>query len=347
MSPSVYVGVDSGGTRTNVDVVAFGGPDGTHSTTYEVGESLSGALAPDQVPAVLRRILAPLPIKLDELGLADFVVYAWVSAAGYTPSTRDDYIYALTDIIPTIGGGRISAVGVANDAVSVLLGSHADGIVIAGTGSSVILRTPDRVLYQSGGHEWVACDYGSGVWIGLRAIRQAYRDFESGDDSVILERLREVYGLRPNDDRALIAKLRDLAIGDPNMKREIARFAASVCAAAERGDHGAQNIVKAEAEDLADNMAGSLRRKFTVEQLGAGLKIVQCGSLLANPFYRSSFEGQLDMRLLSGIDHRAEIEWERMVTGGPAAVQLAKEVEAGSTEMLKLDLAFRPAVVVP
>ena len=50
-------------------------------------------------------------------------------------------------------------------------------------------------------------DYGGGFWIGLKAIRQAYRDYESGVDSVLLQRLRQVYGIRPDDHHGLIAKL--------------------------------------------------------------------------------------------------------------------------------------------
>ena len=83
------------------------------------------------------------------------------------------------------------------------------------------------------------------------------------------------------------------------MKRKIARFAAEVCNAAERGDHDSQNIVKLEAEDLADVMAGSLRRWFGAVESLDGLSLVQCGSVMNNTFYRSTFESQLGMRLRS------------------------------------------------
>src|SRR5215472_18326584 len=62
---------------------------------------------------------------------------------------------------------------------------------------------------------------GSGFWVGLNAIRAAYRDFASGTDSVLLQRFRQVYGIRNDDGRAFIAKLRDLAIADSNMKRRL------------------------------------------------------------------------------------------------------------------------------
>ena len=99
--------------------------------------------------------------------------------------------------------------------------------------------------------------------LGCLQTRRAYGDLEAGIDSVLLQRLREQYGIQRTTTAASIEKLRDLAIADSNMKREIARFAASVCGAALRGDAEAQNIVKAEAEDLADVTAGALRRCYS------------------------------------------------------------------------------------
>lgn len=346
MTAGVFVGVDSGGTRTNVEIVVEDARGDKRSSSYEVGESLSGALSPSLIPQVLGRILAPLHLRLEDLAADDLPVFIWISAAGYSPWTRDDFTVALQDLGPTTLGGAIQSIGVANDAVSLLLGSRADGIVIAGTGSSVIVRSPEGQLHQAGGHEWVACDYGSGFWIGLKAIRRAYQDYEAGNDSVLLQRLRQVYGIRTDDNRGLIAKLRDLAIADPNMKKEIARFTASVCDAAERGDREAQNIVKGEAEELADVTAGLLRRQFAMDELTRGLGVVQCGSLLGNTMYRTSFEGQIELRLRSGIEQRVTISWQRVTTGGAACVRLAKDLPESPTDLLRLDIAFRPTIVV-
>jgi len=342
---NVFVGVDSGGTRTNVDVVVDTPSGETTSSSYEVSESLSGAIAPSLIPQFLGRIFAPLQMRLEELSAENFPVYIWISAAGFSPWTRDDFTTALHDIGPTVVGG-VQSIGVSNDAVALLLGSDADGIIIAGTGSNVIVRAADGTLHQAGGHEWVACDYGSGFWIGLQAIRVAYRNYEAGDESVLVQRLRQVYGIRSGDHRGLIAKLRDLGIADPNMKKEIARFTASVCDAAERGDRSAQNLVKEGAEDLADVTAGALRRQFTMDQLTGGLRLVQCGSLLNNQLYRSSFENQLELRLRSGAERRVEIAWQRVATGGAACVRLARGLKEDPTELLRLDIAFRPSVVI-
>ncbi|HYP22208.1 MAG TPA: BadF/BadG/BcrA/BcrD ATPase family protein [Actinomycetota bacterium] len=342
----VFVGVDSGGTRTNVTIEVSNGAGPSVGDCYEVEENLSGALKPELVPDTLRTILAPLEIVADEHGLDGLDVYVWISAAGFTPWTRTHYLGAMSDIAPGFLDGCIRSVGAANDGVSLLLGSRASGVVIAGTGSTVIVRSSDGKVHQAGGHEWVACDDGAGFWIGIRAIRQAYRDYESGTGSVLLQRFRQEYNVRARDDRAFIETLRELAIGHKDMKKEIARFAARVCQAAERGDKSAQNIVKGEAESLADVTAEALRRHFASAELSRGLSIVQCGSLLANEFYRKSFESQLEMRLRTDDRHAAQLTFERVATGAAAATQLAQDLAGSTDEMLELDSAFRPAIVV-
>ena len=345
LTPGTFVGVDSGGTRTNVQIVEWDDDSAAPTEgSYEVPSTLSGALREDLVPTTLRHTLAPLEMQADK-GSGSLPVHLWISAAGFTQWTRDRYVAALDELAPDLLDGRIRAVGVANDAVSLLLGLRADGSVIAGTGSSVIVRGPDGDLYQSGGHEWVACDYGSGFWIGLHAIRKAYRDLENGIPSVLLQRMHEHYGIRSGDDRALIHKLRDLAVGDENIKKEVAGFAAAVCRASERGDKAAQNIVKSEAENLADVTAEALRRTVPRDQLETGIKMVQCGSLIDNTFYRTNFEAQLEMRLLSGSDQMARIEWQRVITGVDAAICLAKDLMVDPERYLALDDAFRPAIV--
>ncbi len=344
MTQNTYVGIDSGGTRTNVTILVEGS-DGDRSATYESGDSLSGALSPSLMSATLRRMLAPLPRRLEDLSASSSDIYLWISAAGYSEWTRNDLIQAMEDALPAVGQAR--AMGCANDGVSALLGSRADGIVIAGTGSTTIIRSKAGELVQAGGHEWVASDDGSGFWIGLHAIRAAYRDFASGTDSVLLQRFRQVYGIRNDDGPAFIAKLRYLAIADSNMKKEIARFAASVCDAAVRGDPAAQDIVKKHSEDLADVSASLVRRQFSRSDLAAGITIIEVGGLISNELYRSSFEAHLELRLRTGLDERTVITWQRAVTATSACIQLARDLKEGNTGFLKLALTFRPAVVRP
>jgi N-acetylglucosamine kinase-like BadF-type ATPase len=343
MTQSTYVGIDSGGTRTNVRIVSEGS-DGERSTTYESGESLSGSLDPKAMPDTLQRIMAPLPRRLEDLGTSNSDIYAWISAAGYTERTRNDMINAMEVALAEFG--QVRAMGCANDGISALLGNRADGIVVAGTGSTAIVRSKSGKLTQAGGHEWVACDEGSGFWIGLSAIRAAYKDFARGMDSVLLQRFYQTYAIHNNDERLFIAKLRSLAIADAGMKKEIARFAGSVCDAAVRGDSAAQDIVKKHSEELADEFAHLVRRQFSTSDLATGIAIIEVGGLLSNEMYRSFFEAQIGLRLRTDGE-RTVIRWQRAVTATSACIQLARDLRERNEGFLTLDLAFRPAVVRP
>lgn len=340
---AVFIGIDTGGTRTNVEVNVRGKE--TNGLRFESASVLSGAVQPSQYAPALRKILAPVEAYWDENEFGGLPVYMFVGAAGFAVSTRDDFMNTLHDVIPTILNKSVVAAGACNDAVALLCGLGSDAVVIAGTGSTVLVKDKQGALHVAGGHDWVACDYGSGFWIGMRGIRQACREFEAGNDTVLLQRLKQQYGIRSTDHRAFIAKLRDLAITDENFKGEIARFASSVCAAAERGDTEAQNIVKAEAEDLADSAASSLRRRFGTGQLSGGISLVECGGLFGNDFYRSVFEAQVQLRLMTSSDDKADIKWRRVNTGSEAVMRLAETLQGSTEELIKLDMAFRPVIV--
>lgn len=342
MTQNAYVGLDSGGTRTNV-MIRVEDAGGVRKTHYESADSLSGSLDPLLMSATLQKITLSLPGKLEDLDASSSDIYVWISAAGYTERTRGHMIQAMQGTLTNFA--QIRAVGAANDGISALLGERADGIVIAGTGSTAIVRSKAGEMAQAGGHEWVACDDGSGFWIGLSAIRKAYSDFAGGQDSVLVQRFRQTYAVPSGDDRLFISKLRELAIANADMKKGIAHFARDVCDAGIRGDPVAQNIVKRHAEELADVFATLIRRQFSRSDLATGIVIVEVGGLFVSEMYRVFFESQLDLRLRAEKGERAVIEWRHAITAAESCIQLARDLSDGKDDFLKLELAFRPAVV--
>jgi len=111
VTPGIYVGVDSGGTLTNVDIVVQAADGHERRKSYEAPECLSGALEHALIPDVLRRILLRLPKELEDLTSEldpvtseELPTYVWVGAAGYTSWTRDEFTTALLDIRSTIPG---------------------------------------------------------------------------------------------------------------------------------------------------------------------------------------------------------------------------------------------------
>ena len=75
--------------------------------------------------------------------------------------------------------------------------------------------------------------------------------------------------------------------------------------------HVAQDIVKAEAEDLADFTASGLRR-FDPNPAADTTTGVLSGGLLSNEFYRRAFDNQVSMRLRSKEANLPAIRWLQM-----------------------------------
>lgn len=323
---TTLIAVDSGGTRTSIAVQEKGDDGPTY--TRQLDLVLDGTLDPDHYPGVLREILSSLEPHWADRDLAEEPAVVYISAAGFAAPTRLDFHDSLGEVLPHVLGGSLKSAGAGNDAVSLLLGYDADGVVIAGTGSNVVVRGSDGAAHQVGGDDWVAGDFGSGFWIGLRAIRQASKDLEAGVDSNVLTAFREVYGInrRRNFDESITAKFIELAVADADMKAEIARFAARICQAASDRIVEAQDLVKEEAEDLADSTARALQRRFTSDHLATGLVLVQSGSLLFNDFYRSAYESHLQLRLGSLGPDAAPINWINTRTGIDSALRLARRL---------------------
>ncbi len=341
----VFIAIDSGGTRTNVALVADRDGEPQVRRDREVNAALSGYLRPDAYPQVFRSILAPLESSWRELELEGSETYLFLSSAGYTTWSRDRFLDLMKEIIPTAFGGTVRVVGVANDAVALLLGMESDGVVIAGTGSNVLLRTQAGDIHQAGGHDWVAADTGAGFWIGLEAIRAVARAREAGLDTTLFQRFCSEYHIEPSDEAEVIEVFRKLAIADNDMKAEIAKFASNVCAAAQKGDEEAQRIVKAQAEDLALLLATALRRRLATEDIEDGLKIVLCGSVLGNPFYQSAFESMVGLTLFSGTDSKNLLKWIHVDDGMEAAIRLSRRLESDRDSLLSIGEMHLPIVL--
>lgn len=339
----LLVAIDSGGTRTNSELRLEGQRELVRR--FEAGVALSGYLESRLVAGVMQQILAPIEAFWRHEELQGTPVTIFIAAAGFAEISRDDFIEAIDTVVRESFDGNVELVGVANDAVTLLLGHDADAVVVAGTGSNVLVKTTEGKIYQSGGHDWVAADQGAGFWIGMDAIRQVAQDFESMEQSVLLSRFCEQYGLEMSNESQIIGRFRSLSVADSHMKADIARFSASVCSAAELGDVDAQNIVKRQSEDLADVTARAIRRRCDRTMIKSGLRLVECGGVLANEFYRGSFESQVRMRLLSVVDGGTiTLNWVRVTNGIEAAMAMAKTLPEKADNWLALSRSFRPVV---
>ncbi|WP_026918130.1 BadF/BadG/BcrA/BcrD ATPase family protein [Gordonia shandongensis] len=266
--------------------------------------SLSGYLDPREIPTVLDAILAPIENAWSQSAAGPVVVV--IGAAGFTPGLRDVFRAAIAQIMPRAFGGAVTGAAVMNDATALLLGHDADGVVVAGTGSSVLIRSGDDVV-TGGGHDWAASDEGSGFWIGLQGIRQVARDVDADRPSALRDAFGATYS--PRDD---VAGLRELAVAGPRMKAEIARFSAGVCAAAADGDTAATEVLRSEAHALVDLLAR------TAVRAGSPTSLVACGGMLTEPGYRTLVVREAE-RVVPGL------RW-RFVDDGLEAVERSADV---------------------
>lgn len=335
---TIDVAVDSGGTRTTIAMAVDGDPSGPRRFVSRA--TLSGYLRPDRVPATLREVVREAEADYLARGLAGTAVSVFVGAAGFADATRDQYRRALDELLADGFGGDVTVVGAANDAMTLLLGHDAGGVVIAGTGSNVVLRTPDDRIVQAGGHDWVASDQGSGFWIGLEGVRRVAQDLEDGVSSALVEAFGAHFGAPADVDK--VVQFRVLSVADDGMKARIAGFAAPVCRAAEAGDPAAERIVVGQADALAGLVARAVRRHL-VREAAAPIRLVECGGVLANEYYRALFEDGVMSYLRDGGVPQA-IVWHRVDSCLDAALNNARRLPTLAAAWRTLPLPFRPVI---
>ena len=321
----VRVAVDCGGTSSKaallVDSVdrAVPIPVRPVPVRFDGTATLSGYLDPARIGDVMCEILAPIERRYVDDGLGGARVVVVIAAAGFVDGLRDEYRRAADAVVAEAFGGAVETVAVMNDAVGLLLGHDADGVVVAGTGSSVLVRAIDGSIRQGGGHDWVAADEGSAFWIGLDGIRAVARDFEEGIETPLRWQFRRSYG-RPDQNSAdrEARTFRDLAVAGPRMKAEIARFAIGVCSAAAQGDARATGIVQTQSDELATTVARAMRgAKWPADR---DVTMVECGGMAGDRLYREAFRSAVERRthgLVGGI------RWHAVHDGLDAVAALA------------------------
>lgn len=288
------VGVDSGGTHTNIQILT---PDGTKKTVPEIDRSLTSNRSNTELREVSGEILS----VIQSYTMGD-PACVWINAAGYSAASKLRLEQLLAAAIVNLN----VRVGMANDGVSLLLAHDPELVaIIAGTGSVAMARDPAGEVMTRGGDEWVVADYGSAFWLGLNGIRAAYHALEGGPDTAMLNALLEHFSpLKDNDakrdTRVVVREIaRRLASLGTDTKPTIASFAPEVTRQAELGDDEAQKVVR----QAVDDLAGAAARVYRQLDAQAEERIVAARFLLSggvgyrSPFYFEAFRASLDQFL--------------------------------------------------
>jgi N-acetylglucosamine kinase-like BadF-type ATPase len=316
------VGVDSGGTHTNIQVLA---PDGTKKTVAEIDRSLSS----NRTNPELQKVCGEIFTVIHGHTSGD-PACVWINAAGYSAASR----YRLERLVAAAIPHLNVRVGMANDGVSLLLAHDSELVaVIAGTGSVAMARNSVGEVITRGGDEWVVADYGSAFWLGLEGIRAAYRALEGGPDTALLNCFLRHFSPLKDDDRDAKIIVREIArrlasLGT-DTKPTIALFAAQVTREAELGDDEAQKIVRHAVDDLA-GAAARVYRELAAQVEGRVVtpRFLLIGSVgYRSPFYFEAFRASLDQFLFDVRESIGRsIELECQLNGLSEALTLAQRL---------------------
>lgn len=321
------VGVDSGGTHTNIQVLT---PDGKKKSVPEIDRSLSS----NRSNAELREVSGEIFSLIQGYTMGD-PACVWINAAGYSAASKLRLEHLLASAIVNLN----MRVGIANDGVSLLLAHDSELVaIVAGTGSVAMARNPAGDVLTRGGDEWVVADYGSAFWLGINGIRAAYRALEGGPDTAMLNSLLEHFSpLKDNDakrdTRVVVREIaRRLASLGTDTKPTIASFAPEVTRQAELGDDEAQKVVRQAVDDLA-GAAARVYRELAAQAEGriVAPRFLLSGSVgYRSPFYLEAFHAALDQFLFDvrGSTGR-QIELRCQLNGLSEALTLAGYLAEG------------------
>ncbi len=274
MHPPLFLGIDAGGTRTRAlcadstgAVVGFGesgpanmsGPDRDSALRHlrEAADAARGPIGPQAIEAVC------------------------VGAAGVLsmPGPAERFGARLRTALGVPG-----PVAFLGDAVTAFAAGTAEpdgAVLIAGTGAVALeVRGHTEIAGRADGYGWLLGDAGSGFWLGREAVSAALRHLDGqGPGGRMVRAVLDAIAPANRTSGGVIARCMAEA------PARLARFAPTVCEAAEDGDGLAREIVARAIAHLAATAEAVAER---------GRPLVLAGSLLAE---RTPVARGLDERL--------------------------------------------------
>lgn len=232
------VGIDGGGTKTDVQVMAL---DGTPLDNRVFGPLNRNGGSEEQVRAVLREVLVWLdspPRRLLNCGMF-CIGTAGISNPGTEVLIRETL---------ASGGytGKLLLVGDQETALCGALGRPAGIVLIAGTGSICFGRTEDGRTARCGGWGNKIDDEGGGYALGRDALTAIVRGQDGrGPKTMLTELVFHQLGI------GSISELIQFIYAETTRKKEIASLAPLVGIAWEQRDEAAGEIVNRACDELA------------------------------------------------------------------------------------------------
>lgn len=240
-SPTLYVGVDGGGSTCRVRIRDETGRWRSGAVAGASNVYLDFQTAVATIAAAVRQALDAAAFEPARQRLRIGMGLAGVSAAAAAAEVARAW---------PLGG---EAVLVVHDAEIACIGAHRGedgGLIIAGTGSAAVARIGGRSI-AVGGRGFILGDDGSGARLGLAGLRLALRAHDDLSPHTALT--RELMGRFGNDPVAAIAWGRTARSSD------FGTLAPMIVAAAHTGDPAGLALVRDTVAALGDH-AAALRR---------------------------------------------------------------------------------------
>lgn len=241
------IGVDGGGTKTNVAV--FGenvGVIGAATSGPANQRSVGMDAASANIAQAIRNALQVANISLAQIAAITLCLAGFDTDLDLPVPQRAARSLGFTG--PTI---------IENDVVGAWAGAteaQPGVVIIAGTGATGLGMNARGQLWRTDGWDYILGDSGSGYAIGLAAIRAAMRMLDGRDQpSPLVRELRAIYGVNNAEE------MRRLVDSTPFGKFEIAAFAEKVWEVAEQGDPVAQGIFTQAGARLGESGAAIIR----------------------------------------------------------------------------------------
>jgi len=234
----LVVGVDAGGTASRAVLAT---PAGMVAGRGRAGPgnpiSAGAAAAAAAVGAAIREALSghdPATVAGGVLGVAGTSMFA---DPAVTAAFRREWS----------GTGLRCPMRVVGDVVTAFAAGtsqRSGSVLIAGTGAIAALIEDGRIVRTVDGWGWLLGDEGSGMWIGLRAVRAAARHWQTPLAAMVAAHA----GVAGRDELVHWA-------GGPPPLAAIAALAPRVCALADAGDPDAAAIITAAVDCLTTTLA--------------------------------------------------------------------------------------------
>jgi glucosamine kinase len=242
----LYLAIDAGGTKTECLLADDTRVLARASTGTVKLMRVSEPEASTRLHSMIQQAASTAGISVSQITRTCFGLAGITSPSVHAWATR-----ALSAIVP----GDLILCGDVDIALDAAFSGGPGILVIAGTGSNAIGRSPTGELHGAGGWGQVIGDEGSGYWIGLEAIRAALRAQDrlglGGPPSTCL--LREIerhWNLASTGDLVALANQRNHSATSP--PPDFAALAPVVARCADRGDSLAAGILERAGEELAD-----------------------------------------------------------------------------------------------